>query len=75
MVERVIGFKRGTGGTGGVSYLRMMLCLTSSAGLFDLSVNSLPNHLRRDQGHTAFSDVKAASLVMPGIQAGAKTVW
>ena len=25
MVERVIGFKRGTGGTGGVSYLRKML--------------------------------------------------
>ena len=24
-VERVIGFKRGTGGTGGVSYLRKML--------------------------------------------------
>jgi tryptophan 2,3-dioxygenase len=24
-VERVIGFKRGTGGTGGVSYLRRML--------------------------------------------------
>ena len=25
VVERVIGFKRGTGGTGGVSYLRKML--------------------------------------------------
>ena len=24
-VERVIGFKRGTGGTGGISYLRKML--------------------------------------------------
>ena len=24
-VERIIGFKRGTGGTGGVSYLRKML--------------------------------------------------
>jgi tryptophan 2,3-dioxygenase len=24
-VERVIGFKRGTGGTGGVSYLKKML--------------------------------------------------
>jgi tryptophan 2,3-dioxygenase len=24
-VERIIGFKRGTGGTGGVSYLRQML--------------------------------------------------
>jgi tryptophan 2,3-dioxygenase len=24
-VERIIGFKRGTGGTGGVSYLRRML--------------------------------------------------
>lgn len=24
-IERVIGFKRGTGGTGGVSYLRKML--------------------------------------------------
>jgi tryptophan 2,3-dioxygenase len=24
-VERVIGFKRGTGGTGGVSYLKRML--------------------------------------------------
>jgi tryptophan 2,3-dioxygenase len=24
-VERVIGFKRGTGGTGGISYLRQML--------------------------------------------------
>ena len=74
-VERVIGFKRGTGGTGGVSHLRKMLGLTSSAGFFYLPVNSLPNHLRRDQGHTAFSDMKAASPVIPGIQAGAKTVW
>ena len=24
-VQRIIGFKRGTGGTGGVSYLRKML--------------------------------------------------
>ncbi len=71
-VEGVIGFKRGTGG---VSHLRKMLGLTSSAGFFYLPVNSLPNHLRRDQGHTAFSDMKAASPVIPGIQAGAKTVW
>jgi tryptophan 2,3-dioxygenase len=35
-VERVIGFKRGTGGTGGVSYLRKMLDVVLLAEIWTL---------------------------------------
>jgi tryptophan 2,3-dioxygenase len=35
-VERVIGFKRGTGGTSGVSYLRGMLEVRLFPELWDL---------------------------------------
>jgi tryptophan 2,3-dioxygenase len=35
-VERVIGFKRGTGGTSGVAYLRKMLDVTLFPELWSL---------------------------------------
>jgi tryptophan 2,3-dioxygenase len=38
-VERVIGFKRGTGGTGGVSYLRKMLDVVLFPELWTLRTN------------------------------------
>jgi tryptophan 2,3-dioxygenase len=38
-VERVIGFKRGTGGTGGVSYLRKMLDVVLFPEIWTLRTN------------------------------------
>ena len=38
-VERVIGFKRGTGGTGGVSYLRKMLDVVLFPEIWRLRTN------------------------------------
>ena len=38
-VERVIGFKRGTGGTGGVSYLRKMLDVVLFLEIWRLRTN------------------------------------
>jgi tryptophan 2,3-dioxygenase len=38
-VERVIGFKRGTGGTGGVSYLRKMLDVVLFPEIWSLRTN------------------------------------
>jgi tryptophan 2,3-dioxygenase len=38
-VERIIGFKRGTGGTGGVSYLRKMLDVVLFPELWSLRTN------------------------------------
>jgi tryptophan 2,3-dioxygenase len=38
-VERIIGFKRGTGGTGGVSYLRKMLDVVLFPEIWKLRTN------------------------------------
>ena len=38
-VERVIGFKRGTGGTGGVSYLHKMLDVVLFPEIWKLRTN------------------------------------
>ena len=51
-VERVIGFKRGTGGTGGVSYLRKMLDVVLFPEIWKLRTDSVapPPSSINDQG-------------------------